>query len=468
MGTMENGEVTSMWPYLRKDPNRMTTVVALWASFLIAYLNVTIPLPFLAKVMKDMNAEETWVGFAFAFQPAGVVASQFLCGWVLAKVGNSKMFFGGAVLAAIATGITAFLMHMTDDTTTFVALLCLFRFLNGFGEGFLDTACLNLYQVVAPGALAQVVAVSEGCIGIGVALGPLLGGGLYALQGFELPLLVGAALVLAAGLVVPWLLSRCELGETSPKASTEKTGLMRADAADQADHAEQGAQHSSAAAGEESKQPKELTKWHVFTLGLIFFNTFTTCYSMGAMDGITPLELTDKLGYSSALSGVILGGVGLVYLVAGLLLGKHIDRLTHENRLNGNTLIVGAVINFASCVLLGPAEWLPAMSDTALQAVIISGIILNGIGMAFALIPGMSLFHVLSSSHSMASTLFNASLNLGVALGAPLCGYLTQEYSYPRAMMTTYALAAAAVVILALFLPYVFKRAIAGYTHTAH
>eukprot|EP01063_Lacrimia_lanifica_P017494 TRINITY_DN24572_c0_g1_i1.p1 TRINITY_DN24572_c0_g1~~TRINITY_DN24572_c0_g1_i1.p1 ORF type:complete len:525 (+),score=115.40 TRINITY_DN24572_c0_g1_i1:42-1616(+) len=493
-----------MWAFLRARPRTRGAVYALWASFFVAYMNVGIPVSYLPTVVTRKGAAVTWVGISYAVQPLAIAMTQPFCRKVEQWVGNEAMFQYGCAVAGVATVLCAALDWLTDDAATFVALLCVNRFIGGVGEGLLDTAILNIYQDVAPEIIAQIMGVSEGVIGLGIAVGPFLGGLFYELQGFELPMLVGGGMIIAMGRATPWALRRARADRSEEAASpgtpssddgstpSEESGspmspsqstrrresrlsLLRSVSVD-ACAPPGGFPHRSSGGNSSDSDlscsgplendvaaaapPRTATSAEMLLLLLVALCVVCDCFAFGAMEAITPLRLHDFFGMTEVAIGTIMGGTGIAYLICGTLLGGYVDKWCHAGTMNATPIIVGQVLNFVSCLLLAPVPALRDAEPGALEcAVVVVGSLLNGVAMAVVCIPAMGLYSTYAPHPSAASQLFNGSLNLGLGLGATICGLAMAGYGYPAAMSDAAWLSAAYLVLIAPWLPSVHARA---------
>eukprot|EP01061_Rhynchopus_euleeides_P047404 TRINITY_DN9486_c0_g1_i2.p1 TRINITY_DN9486_c0_g1~~TRINITY_DN9486_c0_g1_i2.p1 ORF type:complete len:469 (+),score=171.90 TRINITY_DN9486_c0_g1_i2:247-1653(+) len=383
---------------------QMWKLIGLLCAFFLAYVNVSCPTTFLSDAMeKNINASTVATGAAYASHPLGIASSQLFTGVVERRLGNKVMMTIGFIIAGAATVVTAFSFRVSDNHMINLFFVVFFRFLAGMGEGAADTAILNLYQLLFPDILGQVLGLSEGIIGVGFAVGPLIGGGLYSRFGWETPLLAVSAPFFVMAFVLPPFLPN----------DPEKAAVDDVETASQ------------------SKTKKNLqckASTYVLTAGIFIMSA-----TYGSISPLVTEYLDDKLNYNNLLIGGIWAVGGVIYLLAGALVGRRCDKAAAKGDYSMMTFWCGLWLGAISFLLAGPVP-VVRLSPVHAAPFIIASTGFVTVSLAFVVIAGMALLTVRAPSHSAASALFNFALNLGLALGPLFCSVMKAVFDYEWAM----------------------------------
>ncbi|RXG59967.1 MFS-type transporter SLC18B1 [Armadillidium vulgare] len=159
---------------------------------------VSLQAPFYPEEAERKGASATEYGFVFGvFELTVFLASPFY-GRFLTAIGPSFLFSAGI----FTTGTTCILFGLLDKvflTSAFVGLSFAIRIVEALGNAAFLTASFSLIAREFPQSVGATFAALETCFGIGLIVGPTLGGGLYEIGGYSLPFLaLGSVLVIAA------------------------------------------------------------------------------------------------------------------------------------------------------------------------------------------------------------------------------------------------------------------------------
>ena len=433
--------------YFRRDAAKFKALLALLAAFTFAYINVSSPTPFLSDSMKDKGISEVWVGVVYAAHPLGMVASQFAAERVEKRVGNSVMLSVGFLFAGTCTAVTAFAFDITERKTSLLLVLILLRLATGLGQGLADTSIFNYYQILFPEVLGQVMGVSEGMIGLGIATGPLLGGVLYDASGWSLPFLAVAGPFFVIAFAAPYFVrpveQRC-VGETTALLEGGSCGG--------------GTPRSGSIVQPEEKDSpaRSQAMTYIVALGIT-----VNCIGYGAIGPLLSQHLDDHFSLSKTLIGVIMGGSGVVYWLCGTFVGNACDRRAHRGNHSGSLFLWGFVVMTVGYLLIGPVP-LPHVLDSAVTSkgvelsLVVVGLNVASVSMSFALICGMSIMTVRAKNTSLASAYFNGSLNLGYGIGPIAISAVAQGWGFRTAMTTCAGLGVGYMLVAFILLNYVY------------
>ena len=165
------GPESTMWP--EGHPRRKMILLVLCLSLLAGVIDNTVlntALPTLARVLHAGTSSLQWITdsytlcFAALLIPAGALADRY--GRRLSLVGGLVVFAIGSLVAAFATSANVLIAD---------------RVLMGMGAAFVMPATLSILNAVfPPRERAQAIAAWSGVAGVGIIVGPTLGGFLLA------------------------------------------------------------------------------------------------------------------------------------------------------------------------------------------------------------------------------------------------------------------------------------------------
>eukprot|EP01061_Rhynchopus_euleeides_P003900 TRINITY_DN13178_c0_g1_i1.p1 TRINITY_DN13178_c0_g1~~TRINITY_DN13178_c0_g1_i1.p1 ORF type:complete len:558 (+),score=128.89 TRINITY_DN13178_c0_g1_i1:73-1674(+) len=412
----------SIAEYFRAHPKKLRAAIALLVSFGLAYVNVSAPIPFLADCLKKHDIDDVAVGCIYSAHPFGIAVITLFTERVERLIGNRPMLILGFVVAGAATIISAFAFELVgSDKTVLLVVMVLLRFLQGSGEGLADTAVMNYYQILFPEVLGQVLGLSEGMIGLGYALGPLLGGLLYDVSGWALPYFVVGVPFFILAIITPALIAPAEeeARALAGESDCEDSGEINHPVVE-----------------------KSVGITAITAIG-IMINTL----SIGAVMTVLSEQLEDFYNLSSTVCGVIIGASGLVYWVAGYYIGRSCDKCARMGDHRGMHFLHGYIVMIIGFILLGPVP-LPDSWDDALDMnnktvqfiIVMIGLTVGTVSTAITVIGGMSILTVRARSTAQASALFHGSLNMGYALGPIVVSAIKSHYNYRASMASCAAL----------------------------
>ncbi|KAK3702319.1 hypothetical protein RRG08_008707 [Elysia crispata] len=204
-GVEVNTEHTELLPVAEGDKKasrrRKLIFCILIVTFFAYGCGISIPAPFYPREAASKNVSSTAVGLVFGcFQLVNFLSS-LVFGQFLPDIGARVLSIAGIMVAGASSFLFGFL-DQADSKSMFVALSFLLRCTEGLGVSALTTASFAIVCTEFEGRVAQVYALLETAVGIGLMVGPTIGGGLFEVGGFGLPFWVIGALIWVSGLVV--------------------------------------------------------------------------------------------------------------------------------------------------------------------------------------------------------------------------------------------------------------------------
>ncbi|XP_054553820.1 MFS-type transporter SLC18B1 isoform X1 [Talpa occidentalis] len=281
-------------------------------------------------------------------------------------------------------------------------------------------ALLPALALAFPNNVATVLGSLEVFSGLGLVLGPPLGGFLYQSFGYEIPFIFLGCIVL---LMVPlnmYILPNYEC------------------------------------------DPNKQSFWKLITLpkvGLIAFVIISLSSCLGFLDPTLSLFVLEKFHLPAGYVGLVYLGMALCYMVSSPLFGLLSDKRPHLRKW---FLVFGSLITAACYMLLGPAPVLNIKSQLWMLILIL---VINGVSAGMSTIPTFP--EVLSCAYEngfeeglstlgLVSGLFGAMWSVGAFLGPVLGGFLYEKIGFEWAAAVQGLWALASGLSMALF--YLFEH----------
>lgn len=353
---------------------------------------------FFPPVAKDKGMSDVLVGVSFAALPAVVFAVSATADKLLGTFGRRPVFIAGNLITACFTAALG-AATLLPDGVPFVAFTLSMQVGQGFGSALAETSSYALLAELFPDRVTFYLGMLEAFTGIGVAIGPPLGGVLYGLGGFSLPF-VALACALLPGV-----------------AFIHVTFGRHAEAADSAeDEGEEGADESSIATALQIPQVLIAIVTCVLAEATLTF----------VMPTFAEHATAEGLAASPAATGVYFAANAVAYTIAAPLVGF----LTSSS--NARVMIVsGMGVLSASTFFLGPSPWLRPLlphhqGSAAHRGVVLMAFTTLGVGEGVTMAPLMEDMRTSCGEKADAyidslSGLMAASYALGEMLG-PVAG----------------------------------------------
>ena len=118
------------------------------------------------------------------------------------RCGRRSVYLGGLLVLAFSTGSLALVQRIAlADRRTYTAACLLLRAVQGLGMAFAESAAYVLVVGIDRARMSYNLALCEVSTGLGLMLGPAVGGLLFSRGGVELPFVAMSAGMLAAALI---------------------------------------------------------------------------------------------------------------------------------------------------------------------------------------------------------------------------------------------------------------------------
>ncbi|XP_063230677.1 MFS-type transporter SLC18B1-like [Bacillus rossius redtenbacheri] len=393
------------------------TLLSLTLVDFLSFCSMSIMAPFFPKEAALKGMSQSMSGLVFSVYALVVFISSPVFGKILPHAGARFLFLSGMFVAGCCNVLFGLLDYI-DQYEVYTLFCFLVRILEALGASAYATASFVFVVSIFPDNIGSVLGILETFVGLGMSVGPALGGLLYSVGGFGLPFYsLGVIMVV----FVP--INSLLLPPSDASDSVRKSGSF-------------------------------LKLMRLPSVAIVSLVIVVASNMWGFLDPTLEPHLRQfKLRPEQ---------VGLVFLLfSGLyglfspLWGLLADRLNNH----WSMMVVGLLLCTAGLVLLGPAPFLPFSDMLWLNLVALS---LLGISVALALLPT---FEALLDSaieggcsddittYSLVAGVWSCMYSLGDMIGPSLGGVLLQHFGfrYGSVVMAamTFIVAVAAAVYFA-------------------
>ena len=348
---------------------------AVWAVFfagIIAFMGIGLVDPILPAIAKKLHASQSDVTLLFTSYNAVMAVAMLITGTISSRIGIKKTLLTGIVAIAVFSAAGGF----SNDISTLVALR------GGWGLGnalFVATALTAIVSLSNSGAARSII-LYEAAIGLGISVGPLLGGWLGAMS-WRGPFLGVAALMVVAFIFLIFMMPKSQASTGAKK----KTSLLAPF---------QAMKHRS----------------------LVVFGLTACLYNIGFFT---------LLAYAPFVLGLDEHGLGFVFLGWGILLAiTSVFMAPKLQQSFGTIKSMCAMLTLFALVLLAMGIW------TSTQWVVIAAVIFAGalLGNNNTLIT-TAVMNAAPVDRSTASAAYSFLRFIGGAVAPYLAGKLAEWYN---------------------------------------
>ncbi|KAM7340738.1 hypothetical protein ACRRTK_001353 [Alexandromys fortis] len=349
--------------------------------------------PFFPKEAEKKGASNTMIGAIFGCYALFELLASLVFGKYLVQIGAKFMFIAGMFISGGVTILFGVLDQLPEGPI-FIVMCFLVRIVDAIGFGAAITASSSILAKAFPNNVATVLGSLEVFSGLGLIVGPPLGGFLYQSFGYEMPFILLGCLVL---LMIP--LNLCIL----PSYESDR--------------------------GEHSF-------WKLVTLpkvGLIACVIIALSSCFGFLDPILSLFVLEKFNLPAGYVGLVFLGLALSYTISSPLFGLLSDRMPNLRKW---FLVFGNLITAVCYMLLGPVPILHIKSQLWLLVLVL---VVNGFSAGMSIIPTFP--EMLSCAHEngfeegistlgLVSGLVSAMWSVGAFMGPMLGGFLYEKIGF--------------------------------------
>ncbi|GAB6023306.1 hypothetical protein CHUAL_008109 [Chamberlinius hualienensis] len=342
----------------------------------------------------------TQYGFVFGVFQLVVVFSAPLFGAYAKTIGPVFLFNIGTLASAYCT-ILFGVLEWSPPKATFLSLSIAIRAISALGDSAIWLAGYLLAAGLYPNSLATDLAAVETSFGIGVIVGPAIGGFLFDVGGFSLPFFVIGGILMVLGFFNIFLFRNIDLCDVHESGS----------------------------------RPKLSTVFSNPYIIINCYSIFAAAVNLGYLQAFLQPHLS-PLDLSQSFVGLVFTGMGATYALSSVVGGIIADKFENFNAMH----IVGMLFLITGFLLVGPAPFIPLSLTVGLAftSVVITGV---GIGLIFintvmdmlTLIAGDGPKHV--AIQSFVSGLYNCLYAFGGFVGPTAGGPLFDLIGFSQASL---------------------------------
>ncbi|CAH2268750.1 jg23773 [Pararge aegeria aegeria] len=394
------------------------TLASLALVDFMSFCSMSIMAPFFPREATAKGLSETMCGVVFSFYAVVMFITSPFFGKYLPMIGAKFMFTAGMFMAGSCNVLFGTLV-LVEDPSTFTVLCFVVRGMEALGASAYSTASYVFVVNAFPDNIGSVLGILETFVGLGMSVGPAIGGLLYSIGGFGLPFYsLGIIMVLT----VP--INYCLLTDCGEYVSGSKTASIL----------------------------KLFKIPSIIITGLVIVIVSNT---WAFLDPTLEPHLR-QFGLSTNQIGLIFLLFSSLYGIFSPIWGWVADRVHNHWCM----MVWGLFLSTIGLLLLGPCPFIPGLpKDLWLDLVALS---ILGMSVALTLLPTFQ--GVLTSSiyeggcpealatYSAVAGVWSCCYSLGEVLGPALGGALAEQYGFPLcATLCAGACLTMAVVTLTFF-----------------
>uniref|UniRef100_A0A8C5N0M9 Major facilitator superfamily (MFS) profile domain-containing protein n=1 Tax=Leptobrachium leishanense TaxID=445787 RepID=A0A8C5N0M9_9ANUR len=352
--------------------------------------------PFFPQEAVKKGVSNTVIGLIFGCFALFNFSTSLILGKYLVKIGAKFMFVTGMFVSACAT-ILFGLLDKAPDGKIFIILCFVVRAVDAIGFGASITASFSILAKAFPNNIATAMGSLEIFTGLGLVLGPPIGGILYQEFGYEIPFISVGCFIL---LLVP----------------VNYFVLPKYDA-----------------------EPTTGSFWMLFTfpkIWLMCFSTFSLSSCLCFLDPTMSLFVVETFHLKVSYVGLVFLGLALSYSLSSPLLGLISDKYPGLRKW---LFILGSFGTALCFFMLGPATFFHIESKLWLFIFVL---VLDGFCIGLSGIPVYpemlscayeNGFEEGLSTLGLISGVFSAMWSLGAFVGPTLGGFLNEQFKFENA-----------------------------------
>jgi len=351
---------------------------------------VSLQAPFYPAEAEKKGVNATAYGMVFGIFELTVFIVSPIMGKYIPRFGSSNAFCCGIFITGATCIFFGFLV-MIQDPTVFVIVSLVVRVIEAIGNAAFLTASFTLVAMLFPNMIASVFSLVEMFFGLGLILGPTLGGALYEIGGYITPFVtLGSLLVIQA--IFSTVSFKKVVKTNTLTEETNSQGLMKA-----------------------------LT---IPRVAMANFSVFTASLSIGFLMATLERHLA-QFDLSSMEVGIFFMAYGMAYAFPNPIWGFIADRICPRL-----VTVLGSVLLAVGFVFVGP---LPVTGLSSYYNLSLAMLVVAGIGIGAMLVSGFTESQRSAvangypndmTTYSLISSLWTSSFALGAFIGPTAAGVL--------------------------------------------
>eukprot|EP00347_Sterkiella_histriomuscorum_P011555 403372011 len=352
-----DADVLELSPQQIKDRFRILMVtLASLMSIQLFFLNVESIIPvYIERNHKQLNETHSSL-IMIALEIASFLLSPVV-GIFLERIGRKNSIISGFVVMTISTIGLGLTQHIEDDWW-YLAICIIVRFLQGLGDIQVQTSCYSVLTSMFPENREKYLGMGEAAAGIGLMVGPVLGGILNTVLGYRDCFFVFSGIlglnIIISFFVLPNSLNHTQ-GEEDPDEEFRRT----------LNHAK-----------------LNISYWEFLTNRRVMFSyaaCVVLCIMTSFSSGFLTIVLTQTMQIDEAYVGYILAIPASAYIISSILVNKFIEHIPRRI-----FMVTTFAIYFLGTLLLGPSQVFAFPNQLYLFFI---GYFISGLAQGFLFIP---------------------------------------------------------------------------------
>jgi len=404
-----------------------TAAVIAFADFCSAVC-VSLQAPFYPAEAERKGATASEYGLVFGIFELTVFLTSPLFGKYVTKLVPKSMLTAGLFV----TGFCSILFGVIDKVESkeaFITLSFTIRVVEALGNAAFLTACFTTVAAEFPASIATTFACLETFFGLGLIVGPTLGGLLFQIGGYILPFAVLGGVLILASCLTHFLLPDCYYPDVP-----HGDGLLKI--------------------------------LRIPSILLASFSVFCASIAIGFLSATLEPHLR-QFNLSPIVMGLMFVIEGGVYAITAPLWGLLCDRKCRPKIVT----LAGALFLAGGFIFVGPAPFIPHETTLPLA---ITGLVVLGVGIGAELVSGFiaafreATFHGFPNNlatYGLVSGMWTSTFALGAFIGPSVAGILFDNFGFRNGtlfvIVTNLMLAFSVVVFL--FIEYLWPNGSPSY-----
>ncbi|KAK2879105.1 hypothetical protein Q8A67_019896 [Cirrhinus molitorella] len=380
-------------PATKMSRQQILTLIAMASINFSSMICYSILGPFFPNEAKKKGVSQAMIGLIFGIYALCTLVGSLILGKYIVQIGAKFMIVAGLFVSSGCTVLFGFL-DQVSDVTVFIVLCFITRCINAIGFSAAVTSSFAVSAKVFPDNIATVLGFMEIFTGLGLILGPPLGGWLYQSFGYEMPFVFTGCLLFATVPLNLWILPRFD-------AVPSHNSFLRL-----------------------------CTRIKIL---LICFVVFTLSSGLGFLDATLSIFAIEKLNLTAGSVGLLMIGLSLPYGAASPVFGVISDKYPSIRKW---MMVVGGMATAVSFCFLGPLPVFHIRSQLWLTVLML---IVVGFSLCMTCIPTFA--EMIACAHEngfeeglstlgLVSGLFSAVWSAGMFFGPTIGGYITQALNF--------------------------------------
>ena len=383
------------------EPQQRRSLLVLFATGLLFWMSIAVLLPTLPAYLDTIGINQQQIGLIIGAFAIGLLFTRSVIGRLVDSRGRKFVLIIGTVVVAIAP--------LGYLTATSVPLLMAIRAFHGISIAAFTTAHSTLVVDLAPPKQrGEIIGLMSLANPLGVAIGPAIGGYLMASSSYREIFWISIIFGTIASIFA------CQLRESKVQID----------------------QPESSSEVKQSEPVSRLSIWQIVTnpaLGIPALVLLLVGFPFGAIHTFVPLYIqSTKIDFNP----------GLFYTIAAMASFSSRSIIGSKSDQYGRGIFIAAsVCSYTTAIAL------LATANSQLSFILAAMLEGLGIGTLIPMIVALVADRSLPSQRGQVLSICIAGLDLGVAIAAPVFGFVAKDLGYPGIFTIATGMAASAIIV---------------------